>query len=98
MNQAAHPAVVMITWPPIHRCRVCHGPLHKTLWTAGQHPNCGAPLVIEREQEHQDHEHEHQEQEPVPVPDDKPRLVDTHPLYWPVHEISEARQRNRWDD
>jgi hypothetical protein len=29
-----------VVWPLVHRCRKCHGPVHRDLWEAGEHPDC----------------------------------------------------------
>jgi hypothetical protein len=92
-----------MTWPPIHYCARCDGPLHKTLWTVGAHPDCSttwepdpsppASLV--------DPEHERVDLVPEPEPepdDDLPPIWAELPLHNPTDEIDQVRSRNRWDD
>jgi hypothetical protein len=88
-----------LTWPPIHRCRRCSGPLHKTLWQVQQHPDCltyGDPRPSPpAEPEDTTSEHHHQVPEPEPQ-QELPPIEAEPPLHHPTAEIEEIRDRNRW--
>ena len=72
----------------VHYCRKCRGPLHKSLWPAGEHSDCqdyGEPRNVPRDNS------------PVMVPEELPPLDAEGPLHVPTAEISEVWARNRWE-